>query len=48
VATLHEGALVEGHPHVFALDGAGLPDGVYLVRAVGATFSDARRVTLAR
>jgi hypothetical protein len=48
VALLHDGTMVQGHPHVLALDGAGLPDGVYMVRTVGATFTDARPVTLRR
>ncbi|MDX1532391.1 MAG: T9SS type A sorting domain-containing protein, partial [Rhodothermales bacterium] len=47
VAVLHEGPLPAG-THTFGLDGAALPAGVYVVRAVGETVTAARRVTLLR
>ena len=47
VAMLHAGPLPAG-AHRFTLDSAGLPAGVYVVRATGDTFSAARRVTLVR
>lgn len=48
VAVLHDGPLAPRQEYAFTLDGSALPTGVYLIRAVGASFSDARRVTLAR
>jgi hypothetical protein len=47
VAVLHDGVLEPG-THAFTLDGSSLPAGVYVVRATGETFADARRVTLVR
>lgn len=46
VAMLHSGALANGSAHSFTIDGAGLPSGVYFIRAIGEQFSDTRRVTL--
>jgi hypothetical protein len=48
VATLHDGPLAAGAAHRLTLDGSSLPTGVYAVRAVGETFSDARTLTLTR
>ncbi len=47
VAVLYEGPLAVGS-HTLALDGSGLPSGIYVVRASGEDFSAARRVTLVR
>ena len=46
VALLHEGPLAPGQEHRLTFDGSGLPAGVYVVRAVGETFSDTRVLTL--
>lgn len=46
VALLNTGMLSAGSAHAFTIDGAGLPSGVYMVRAIGEHFSDTRRVTL--
>ena len=46
VATLHSGSLSAGTIHSFQVDGANLPSGTYLVRAVGERFTDSRQVTL--
>ncbi len=48
VATLYNGTLSAGPAHEFAIDGAGLPSGVYVVRATGEQFTDVRRVTLTK
>jgi len=48
VQVLHDGALNAGTDHEFAIRGAELPNGVYLVRAVGEEFKETRTVTLAR
>jgi len=48
VQVLHNGALTAGADHEFAIRGADLPNGVYLVRAVGEEFKETRTVTLAR
>lgn len=48
VQVLHDGALTAGTEHEFAIRGAELPNGVYLVRAVGEEFKETRTVTLAR
>nr|AWJ66355.1 cell surface protein [uncultured bacterium] len=48
VALLQDGPLPSGAAHTFTLDGAGLPSGVYVVRALGETFESARTVTLLR
>lgn len=48
VQVLHDGALNAGTNHEFAIRGAELPNGVYLVRAVGEEFKETRTVTLAR
>ncbi len=47
VAVLAEGPLNAG-THRFALDGAGLPTGVYVVRAEGGAEPLVRRITLVR
>jgi photosystem II stability/assembly factor-like uncharacterized protein len=47
VAVLHDGALVAGS-HRFTFDAAGLPSGVYVLRAAGETVVATQRVTLAR
>ena len=48
VQVLHDGALTAGTDHEFAIRGAELPNGVYLVRAIGEEFKETRTVTLAR
>lgn len=48
VATLHDGPLAGGAEHRFTFAARGLPSGLYVVRATGAGFSQARRVTLSR
>jgi len=48
VATLHDGALGAGSIHEFQIDGANLPSGVYVVRAIGEQFTDVRQVTLTK
>ena len=47
VATLHDGVLPRGE-HPLALDGAGLGDGVYVVRVQAGDEVVEQRVTLAR
>jgi len=47
VAVLHDGVLTAG-PHTLRFDAAGLPDGVYLVRARGAHATALQRVTRLR
>lgn len=47
VVVLHEGPLAAG-AHALAFDAAGLPAGLYLVRAVGDGFTEAQRVTVVR
>ncbi len=46
VATLFNGSLNAGTEHAFTIDGAGLPSGIYMVRAIGEQFTDVRQVTL--
>ncbi len=46
VATLFNGTLTAGPAHEFTIDGAGLPSGIYVVRATGEQFTDALSVTL--
>ena len=46
VATLFDGPMAAGEARTFALDGAGLASGLYLVRVTGERFADVRRVTL--
>ncbi|HLT46818.1 MAG TPA: M14 family zinc carboxypeptidase [Rubricoccaceae bacterium] len=48
VALLHDGPLAAGVEHRLTFDGAGLPVGVYVVRAVGEAFADTRILTLTR
>jgi glucose/arabinose dehydrogenase len=48
VASLFDGTLPEGRSPAFTVDGAGLPNGVYAIRAQGAGFSIVRRVVLLR
>ena len=48
VAVLHDGPLDAGDAHALAFDGAGLPAGLYVVRAVGERFHATRTVTLLR
>jgi hypothetical protein len=48
VALLHDGPMAPGAEHRFVFDGSTLPSGVYVVRAVGETFSDTRVLTLTR
>ena len=48
VATLFDGELAAGASQALTVSGDDLPSGVYLVRAVGETFSLTERVTLAR
>ena len=47
VALLHDGPLTAGS-HALALDGAGLPSGIYVVRVTGRGLGLTQRVTLAR
>ncbi len=47
VAVLHDGPLASG-THALTLDGAGLPSGVYVVRAQSERFTASRRVTVVR
>ena len=47
VAVLHDGALAAG-THTLALDGAGLPVGVYVVRVQGERATRTQRLTLVR
>ncbi len=46
VATLFNGSLNAGTEHAFTIDGADLPSGIYMVRAIGEQFTDVRQVTL--
>jgi hypothetical protein len=48
VAVLHDGPLAAGPEHHFTFHAAGLPSGLYVVRASGEGFTSARRVTLSR
>ena len=48
VARLHGGMLAAGQVHRFAFDAAGLPSGLYVIRAIGERFAAARRVVLVR
>ena len=48
VARLHDGLLAAGSRQDFAIEGAGLASGVYLVRVTGEAFAETRRVTLLR
>jgi len=48
VAVLYDGPLAAGIDHAFGVDGAALPAGVYVVRLVGETARQSRRVTVAR
>ncbi|PAP78442.1 T9SS type A sorting domain-containing protein [Rubrivirga marina] len=48
VAVLHDGPLLSGVDHTFGVEGAALPAGVYVVRVVGETVRQSRRVTVAR
>jgi len=48
VALLHDGALGAGSIREFQIDGANLPSGVYVVRAIGEHFIDVRQVTLTK
>src|SRR5690606_9280607 len=46
VSLLHDGPMAGGTEHRLTFDGSGLPSGVYVVRAVGEAFSDARVLSL--
>ena len=48
VQVLYDGLASPGTPLEIRLDAAGLPTGLYVVRATGSTFRSTRRVTLAR
>ena len=48
VEMLHDGTLNAGSIHEFQIDGASLPSGVYVVRALGERFTDVRQVTLTK
>ena len=48
VAVLHDGPLPASQAHTFTLDGADLPSGTYVVRAIGETFAASQAVTLLR
>jgi hypothetical protein len=46
VATLFEGQVAAGEARTLTFDAGSLPSGMYMIRAVGETFQEARRVTL--
>ncbi|HYE96936.1 MAG TPA: T9SS type A sorting domain-containing protein [Rubricoccaceae bacterium] len=48
VATLFNGTMEANQNHAFTFEANNLPSGLYVIRAVGETFSDARSVTLLR
>ena len=48
VARLHDGPLAAGSRHDFAVEGASLASGVYLVRVLGEHFAETKRLTLIR
>ena len=48
VAILHDGPLTAGMAHAFLFNGAELPSGMYVVRAVGETFRASRRAVFVR
>jgi len=48
IAVLHDGPLAAGPEHRFTFYAAGLPSGLYVVRASGEGFTQTRRVTLNR
>ncbi len=48
VATVFEGALSAGQSQTLAVETAGLAPGVYAVRVTGATFTETRRLVVAR
>jgi hypothetical protein len=48
VAILHDGPLAAGMAHAFLFNGAELPSGMYVVRAVGETFRASRRAVFVR
>ncbi len=48
VATVFEGALSAGQSQTLAIETAGLAPGVYAVRVTGATFTETRRLVVAR
>jgi hypothetical protein len=48
VLLLHEGQLAGQTPHTFRLNGRDLISGIYLVRVMGETFAQTRRVVLAK
>ena len=48
VAVLHDGSVAADTPLRLTFDAAGLPAGLYVVRATGETFQTTRRVTLTR
>ena len=48
VAVLHDGAVAAGEARRLTLDGSALAAGVYVVRSVGETFTEARTVTVTR
>ncbi|MEM8560308.1 MAG: T9SS type A sorting domain-containing protein [Bacteroidota bacterium] len=48
VATLFDGAMQADQARALTLDAADLPSGLYVIRAQGRTFSEVRRVTVAR
>jgi len=47
IQVLHDGSLSAGSTG-FVINGAGLPSGLYVVRAAGETFTTSRRMTLLR
>jgi hypothetical protein len=46
VAQLHDGQLEAKERHTFTFEADNLPSGLYLIRTVGATFSNTQQVTL--
>lgn len=47
IRVLHDGSLAAGSTG-FVIDGAGLPSGLYVLRAAGESFTTSRRMTLVR
>jgi hypothetical protein len=48
VTVLHDGPLDADGPHRFTVEAAGLPSGLYLIRASGEDATDAKRVAIVR
>ena len=48
IQTMHEGMLSANVQHAFRFEADDLPGGLYVIRAVGETFSDSHKVMLAK